>query len=726
MVRLQIGARCVFLLAWLFCAPGLRAQLQISTIDDTIFRADGQRFNGIASIEWRSFLASDSTVVSANSKTVRIINGVLKVNLAPTTNASVGAYYLVKYLVNGRLQSTEYWAVRPSSTALKLRDVRLAGPPAGGSAITLPPSSLVQINEVVGLNDELAARPRKGLGFTASRAAVINSAGDIEGAVGTSTDCVRVDGTAGPCGAGGGGTWIDAETPAGLVNGSNSVYTLSNPPSPSASLQLYRNGVLQKAGLDYTLSTNVISFVAGSIPQLGDTMLATYRISGAGAVVGAVGQASGVLAGYYPSPSLAPAVITDLHVASNAAISESKLALNFPTHTSANDPSSDQKAALLGTAGTPANGNRYVTDEDPRMSNARTPTNHGLLGGSHFDTNSGVVARGDLIVGQGTSPALWTRLPLGGASRCLTSNGSDAVWNTCLYAGFPAGSIPFTDGTGNFAHNSTKLFWDNSTRRLGIGVASPSSTLMVYDSASGSGETSVTVRAGQGQQSTTPLQRWQDNASADLARIDSDGVLTAAGVRATTNATRPAWVETGAPADPTTVSDGAMWFNTAENARRSREGGQTHTWAQVICSAEGNSTGATTSTLLGRCRIPAAMVRQGDRFEIRFDVTHAGSSVPFSYTVYWAGVALAARSGAGTETHAAGRVEAMAQSTSLYWNWMNWGSSAAVQAGSGSSGSVPSGDVLVEVFGQMASGAPAETVMLRNLSVLRLPNQINQ
>ncbi len=54
-------------------------------------------------------------------------------------------------------------------------------------------------------------------------------------------------------------------------------------------------------------------------------------------------------------------------VAADAGIEESKLALNFPTHSNANDPTSGQKAALAGTNGTPSNANRYVTDSDPRL-----------------------------------------------------------------------------------------------------------------------------------------------------------------------------------------------------------------------------------------------------------------------------------------------------------------------------------------------------------------------
>lgn len=70
-------------------------------------------------------------------------------------------------------------------------------------------------------------------------------------------------------------------------------------------------------------------------------------------------------------------LVTNADVAANAAIAESKLSLNFATHSNANDPAAGEKSALAGTSGTPGNANRYVTDGDARNTNARTPTSHG-------------------------------------------------------------------------------------------------------------------------------------------------------------------------------------------------------------------------------------------------------------------------------------------------------------------------------------------------------------
>jgi hypothetical protein len=69
--------------------------------------------------------------------------------------------------------------------------------------------------------------------------------------------------------------------------------------------------------------------------------------------------------------------VSDADVAPGAGIAESKLALNFPTHSNANDPTPNEKAALLGTSGVPSGANPFVTHSDPRNTNARFPLVHG-------------------------------------------------------------------------------------------------------------------------------------------------------------------------------------------------------------------------------------------------------------------------------------------------------------------------------------------------------------
>jgi hypothetical protein len=71
-------------------------------------------------------------------------------------------------------------------------------------------------------------------------------------------------------------------------------------------------------------------------------------------------------------------------------VPEARLALNFPTHDAANDPSAGEKAALAGTSGVPGGANKYVTDGDARNTNARTPTAHGIGSPAGFHTAAGL------------------------------------------------------------------------------------------------------------------------------------------------------------------------------------------------------------------------------------------------------------------------------------------------------------------------------------------------
>ena len=261
------------------------AQPALTTIQDVLYRADGTRFNGTLYITYNSFLAGDTSNVATANLVLPIVNGSLRVRLVPTTTASAGAQYEVTYNSAGINQFTETWAVPPSTLPLRVRDVRIAS----GTVVGPPPVvSPVQIGDVVGLANELDVRPMRGVGFTVGRTAIINSSGQIDGAFGALSDCVHVDGSAGPCGSGGGlsGSFADGEIPAGVINGSNTAFVLAHAPDPPASLFLFRNGVLMRSGVDYSIAGSAVTFFVGSTPQTGDLLVASYRYASPGNPLG--------------------------------------------------------------------------------------------------------------------------------------------------------------------------------------------------------------------------------------------------------------------------------------------------------------------------------------------------------------------------------------------------------------------------------------------------------
>lgn len=69
--------------------------------------------------------------------------------------------------------------------------------------------------------------------------------------------------------------YADNETPGGSINGSNTVFTLTQAPVPPASLMLFLNGVLQLQGTDYILSGSTITFT--NAPTAGAWIEAFYR-----------------------------------------------------------------------------------------------------------------------------------------------------------------------------------------------------------------------------------------------------------------------------------------------------------------------------------------------------------------------------------------------------------------------------------------------------------------
>jgi hypothetical protein len=273
-------SRLVFAALWLAAAAS--AGPPLTTIQDVLYKADGTRFNGTLVIGWNSFQAADSSAIVTQSTTVKVVDGNLRVQLVPSTTATPAGAYSVTYNSDGRIQFQERWAVPASGQPLRVRDVRtasLGSSTGGGAGADTGPTGPVLESDVVGLVADLGARPVKASGFAAGRVAMVNGAGSLESVSGTPTDCVRVDGSSGPCGATP-PSFVDGDSPAGIVDGANPSFTIAAAPDPVSSLAIYRNGLLQKLGFDYTFNGRTIQFVAAATPQPGDTLLASYRLGG--------------------------------------------------------------------------------------------------------------------------------------------------------------------------------------------------------------------------------------------------------------------------------------------------------------------------------------------------------------------------------------------------------------------------------------------------------------
>jgi hypothetical protein len=256
----------------------------LTTIQDTLYRADGTPYTGTVQIEWKSFQASDNTMVPAQSLSLRIYRGLFKTQLVPTTTASSGAVYTVRYLSDGRQHALEYWAVPPSNTFVRVGAIRVPNAPGGSGGGAGGVGGPTSIADITGLQEALDIRPRMGSGYTPGRTAIINGLGEIVGALGAESDCITIEGASALCSVGSSSasptTFVDGDPLGGTADGTNPTFSVSHAPTPAASLDIYRNGLLLRGGLDYTAAGNIITFLTGAIPKEGDILVASYRLTG--------------------------------------------------------------------------------------------------------------------------------------------------------------------------------------------------------------------------------------------------------------------------------------------------------------------------------------------------------------------------------------------------------------------------------------------------------------
>lgn len=97
----------------------------LTTISDTVYRADGTAGSGVALISWPSFQTGEGDAVAAGNQSVTIgAGGAFLVQLVPNVGASPGGtYYVVVFQLDDGTVRTEYWAV-PTTSPTTIAAVR--------------------------------------------------------------------------------------------------------------------------------------------------------------------------------------------------------------------------------------------------------------------------------------------------------------------------------------------------------------------------------------------------------------------------------------------------------------------------------------------------------------------------------------------------------------------------------------------------------------------------
>jgi hypothetical protein len=115
----------------------------LTTVSDTVYRADGTPASGTLVITWPAFVTAGGAAVAGGTTNVTLgTNGALSVALVPNAGATpAGAYYVVVAQLGPGEVRTEFWVV-PTTSPANLAAVRIT--PGVGTAA--PPVSLQYVN----------------------------------------------------------------------------------------------------------------------------------------------------------------------------------------------------------------------------------------------------------------------------------------------------------------------------------------------------------------------------------------------------------------------------------------------------------------------------------------------------------------------------------------------------------------------------------------------------
>jgi hypothetical protein len=123
------GAGCLLIAAW--AGTAVMAQVTTTTVQGTVYRADGSVASGTLLVSWPAFAtASGQEIAAGNISAVIGSDGFVSVKLAPNSGGyPAGTYYTVVYHLNDGTVSREYWVV-PATETTTISSVRAQLAPA--------------------------------------------------------------------------------------------------------------------------------------------------------------------------------------------------------------------------------------------------------------------------------------------------------------------------------------------------------------------------------------------------------------------------------------------------------------------------------------------------------------------------------------------------------------------------------------------------------------------
>ena len=127
--------------------PG-RAQVSTTTVQDTVYHADGTTATGTILVTWPAFVTASGKTVAAGNITASIgSGGTVSLNLAPNVGSTpAGSYYTAVYHLDDGTVSKEYWSVPtvPSTTVAAIRSLVVP------ASVAIQTVTTTQINSLLG------------------------------------------------------------------------------------------------------------------------------------------------------------------------------------------------------------------------------------------------------------------------------------------------------------------------------------------------------------------------------------------------------------------------------------------------------------------------------------------------------------------------------------------------------------------------------------------------